>query len=280
MAGGIEGKRQAVARRRVPAALDHAAVEQQLGGPPHAGCGRNRLLHPRRRKIPIACGPYLNIAAITDTGARHEQPLHPGFDRRNFLIAGARGSARGLYVGIRFANTQVRARRGARAASLQPNAFVRVAPDDTVTVIIGKSEMGQGIYTGLAMAVAEELDVDPNRVKVEIRPARIPAFNAPFMPIQFTGGSMSTSTTYTQLREAGARARAMLLAAAAQRWNVDVGDADAPRTARCYHGSKSLSYGELADAAVAAAGTGEGDAQGSGEFPLPRQTAEASRFAR
>ena len=99
-----------------------------------------------------------------------------------------------------------------------------MAPDDTVTVVIGKSEMGQGIYTGLAMALAEELDVDPARVQVEFAGAD-PAFNVPFMPIQFTGGSMSTSTTYMQLREAGARARAMLLAAAAQQWNVDAADA-------------------------------------------------------
>ena len=91
------------------------------------------------------------------------------------------------------------ARRGGGAAAsgrtLAPNAFVRVAPDDTVTVIIGKAEMGQGIYTGLAMALAEELDVNPARVKVEMAGAD-PAFNVPFMPMQFTGGSMSTSTTY------------------------------------------------------------------------------------
>ena len=100
---------------------------------------------------------------------------------------------------------------------------MRVSPDDTVTIVIGKSEMGQGIYTGLAMALAEELDVDPARVTVEFAGAD-PAFNVPFMPIQFTGGSMSTSTTYMQLREAGARARAMLLAAAAQKWGADAVD--------------------------------------------------------
>jgi isoquinoline 1-oxidoreductase subunit beta len=85
-------------------------------------------------------------------------------DRRHFLVAGVVVGA-GLYVGIRFANQKV-GKHEATGASLQPNAFVRVAPDDTVTVIIGKAEMGQGVYTGLAMAVAEELDVDPKRVKV------------------------------------------------------------------------------------------------------------------
>ncbi len=99
--------------------------------------------------------------------------------------------------------------------------------------------MGQGIYTGLAMALAEELDVDPTRVKVEFAGAD-PAFNVPFMPIQFTGGSMSTSTTYTQLREAGARARAMLLAAAAQKWDVDVAELYHVENGKVYRGSKSL----------------------------------------
>ena len=131
--------------------------------------------------------------------------------------------------------------------SFKPNAFLRISPDDTVTVIIGKSEMGQGVYTGLAMAAAEELDVDPARVQVEFAPAD-PAFNVPFAPVQFTGGSMSTSTTYMPLREAGAKARAMLVAAAARQWNV------APESLRTengevFNGGNSLSYGALADVA-------------------------------
>ena len=169
----------------------------------------------------------------------------PHIDRRNFLIGGAVIGA-GLYVGIRFAEHKF-GKAAATGNSLQPNAFVRVAPDDTVTVIIGKAEMGQGIYTGLAMVVAEELDVNPNRVKVEMAGAD-PAFNVPFMPMQFTGGSMSTSTTYQPLREAGARARAMLLAAAAQRWNVDVAELTTD-DGKVLRGGKSLSYGALADAA-------------------------------
>ncbi|HET7812691.1 MAG TPA: xanthine dehydrogenase family protein molybdopterin-binding subunit [Steroidobacteraceae bacterium] len=172
-----------------------------------------------------------------------EQP-QARLDRRNFLIGGAVIGA-GLYVGVRFANSRFDAAHA--GATFQPNAFLRIAPDDTITVIIGKSEMGQGIYTGLPMAVAEELDVDPTRVQVEFAPAD-PAFNVPFAPVQFTGGSMSTSTTFMQLREAGARARAMLLAAAAKRWNVAPGTL---RTGdgRVFNGDKSLTYGALADAA-------------------------------
>jgi len=171
-------------------------------------------------------------------------------DRRNFLIGGVVIGA-GLYVGIRFAGNRF-GHSAPTGDSLQPNAFVRVAPDDTVTVIIGKAEMGQGVYTGLAMVVAEELDVDPNRVKVEMAGAD-PAFNVPGLPLQFTGGSMSTHTTYQPLREAGAKARAMLLAAAAQRWNVD---AATLRTddGKVLNGSKALTYGALADAASGSSG--------------------------
>jgi isoquinoline 1-oxidoreductase beta subunit len=173
-----------------------------------------------------------------------------GFDRRTFLTAGIAAGVigGGLVLGVRYAGQREKlAGAGAAGRAFAPNAFVRIAPDDSITFVIGKSEMGQGIYTGLAMALAEELDVDPARVKVEFGGVD-PAFNVPFMPIQFTGGSMSTSTTYSQLREAGARARAMLLAAAAQHWNVD---ATSLRTegGKVFRGSKSLTYGALADAA-------------------------------
>lgn len=166
--------------------------------------------------------------------------------RRNFLVAGAVAGG-SLYLGIHFAGSRL-GKLPAGGAPLQPHAFLRVSPDDTVTVIIGKSEMGQGIYTGMAMVAAEELDVDPSRVRVELAGAD-PAFNVPFMPIQFTGGSMSTSTTYPQLREAGAKARAMLLGAAAQHWGVSVSDLRT-EDGKVYFGSKSMSYGALADAAA------------------------------
>jgi isoquinoline 1-oxidoreductase subunit beta len=165
--------------------------------------------------------------------------------RRNFLIAGTVVGG-GLYLGIRFAENKF-GKLPASGASWQPHAFLRVAPDDTVTVIIGKAEMGQGIYTGMAMVAAEELDVDPSRVKVEMAGADA-VFNVPFMPLQFTGGSMSTSTTYPQLREAGAKARAMLLAAAATHWDVPMAGLRT-EDGKVFNGSKSLSYGQLAGAA-------------------------------
>jgi isoquinoline 1-oxidoreductase beta subunit len=166
-------------------------------------------------------------------------------DRRSFLIGGAVIGA-SLYVGIRLAQNRFDQGSGTGPV-FKPNAFLRISPDDTVTVIIGKSEMGQGVYTGLAMAAAEELDVDPARVKVEFAPADA-AFNVPFAPVQFTGGSMSTSTTYMPLREAGAKARAMLVAAAARQWKV-APESLRTENGRVFNGSKSLSYGALTDAA-------------------------------
>jgi len=173
----------------------------------------------------------------------------PRIDRRNFLIGGA--IATGVVIGIYVSKNRFDLADGAAGGgrTFQPNAFVRVGPDNSITVVIGKSEMGQGIYTGLPMILAEELDVNPARVKVEFAPVD-PAFNVPFAPVQFTGGSMSTNTTYMQLREAGARARAMLLAAAAAHWKVD---AATLRTEDgvVYNGSKKMTYGALADAAAA-----------------------------
>ena len=172
-------------------------------------------------------------------------PVASQLDRRSFLIGGAVIGA-SLYVGIRLAQNRFDQGSGTGPV-FKPNAFLRISPDDTVTVIIGKSEMGQGVYTGLAMAAAEELDVDPARVKVEFAPADA-AFNVPFAPVQFTGGSMSTSTTYMPLREAGAKARAMLVAAAARQWKVTP-ESLRTENGRVFDGGKSLSYGALTDAA-------------------------------
>jgi isoquinoline 1-oxidoreductase beta subunit len=167
-------------------------------------------------------------------------------DRRHFLIGGAVLGA-GLYVGVRLAGPKLDRSGGAADASFEPNAFVRVGSDDSITVIIGKSEMGQGVYTGLAMLVAEELDVDPTRVKVEFGPAD-PAYNVPWFPAQFTGGSMSTSTCFPTLREAGAKARAMLLAAASQKWSVEAASLTTDNGV-VRHGSRKATYGSLAEAA-------------------------------
>ena len=102
-----------------------------------------------------------------------------------------------------------------------PNAFVRVGTDDTVTVISKHLEMGQGTYTGLATLLAEELDADWKTVSVEGAPADAARYNNLFWgPAQGTGGSTAMANSWEQMRKAGAAARAMLVAAAARRWDV------------------------------------------------------------
>src|SRR6185369_7935971 len=114
---------------------------------------------------------------------------------------------------------------GAAGSALEPNAFVRIGADSSVTVMAKHLEMGQGVYTGLATIVAEELDADWKSIRVEGAPADAKRYNnLVFGPMQGTGGSSSISNSWDQLRQAGATARALLVAAAAQRWDVPAAD--------------------------------------------------------
>ena len=103
----------------------------------------------------------------------------------------------------------------------EPNAFVRISEDNTVTVLCKHTEMGQGTYTGLPTIVAEELDADWAQIRAEGAPANAKLYNNLFWgKAQGTGGSTAIGNSYAQLRQAGATARAMLVAAAAKQWNV------------------------------------------------------------
>ncbi len=107
----------------------------------------------------------------------------------------------------------------AAGSNFAPNAFLRVAPDGRVTVIINKSEMGQGVYTSLPMLVAEELCCDWKDVTFQASPVA-PEYNRVGAPIMVTGGSSSIRTEWERLSLAGATAREMLIAAAAKEWQV------------------------------------------------------------
>jgi isoquinoline 1-oxidoreductase subunit beta len=152
----------------------------------------------------------------------------PEIGRRHFLIGlvvVAGGAAAGTWLATRqerLIGTSIPVNAAVSGGKpFVPNAFVHIGTDDSVTVIIGKAEMGQGIFTSLAMIVAEELGVKPERVHVEFAPVD-PAYNSTMFPMQFTGGSSSVRTCFEQMRKAGATARAMLVAAAAQKWQTDV----------------------------------------------------------
>ena len=135
--------------------------------------------------------------------------------RRTFIKIAA-GTGVGLIIGVELSPTPAKA-----VAAFAPNPFVRIAPDNTVTVIIKHLEMGQGTYTGLSTILAEELDADWSQVRAESAPADVTRYaNLLLGPIQGTGGSSAVANSYDQLRQAGATARAMLVAAAASEWNV------------------------------------------------------------
>ncbi|MBL8628161.1 MAG: xanthine dehydrogenase family protein molybdopterin-binding subunit [Rhodospirillaceae bacterium] len=125
------------------------------------------------------------------------------------------------------------------------NAFVRIDPDNTITVLTGKTEMGQGNLTGIAMLVAEELEADWSAIKVETAPS-LPQYGS-----MITGGSSSITSTFEPLRKAGAAAREMLRQAAAAKWKVNPADTRAENGVVYHNASKrKASYGELAPAAA------------------------------
>jgi isoquinoline 1-oxidoreductase beta subunit len=146
--------------------------------------------------------------------------------RRTFLKGAGTAGVLALTIGFEWSFTPRRAAAGAAPAAggvFSPNAFVRIGADDSVTVIAKHLEMGQGAYTGIATVLAEELDADWSRVRVESAPADAKRYaNLVFGTLQGTGGSSAMANSWQQLREAGAKARAMLLSAAAGQWHVSV----------------------------------------------------------
>ena len=157
--------------------------------------------------------PIFAIPASTDSVSKPS--------RRTVLGAGAAG----LLLGFVWSPGTARVAQAAAPAILAPNAFVRVAADNTVTVMIKHLEMGQGVYTGLAAIVAEELDADWSQMRAEHAPADAKLYaNLAFGTIQGTGGSTAVANSWEQLRKAGATARAMLVSAAAQSWKVPVAE--------------------------------------------------------
>ena len=144
--------------------------------------------------------------------------------RRQFLASSA-----GLVIGVALP-LKGRAQSGAAAVmttgeaaegTFAPNAFIRVAPDDTVTFLCKHIEFGQGPYTGLATLVADEMDARWDQMHVESAPANDELYANLFFGLQGTGGSTAMANSWMQMRQAGAAARAMLVAAAAEEWGVD-----------------------------------------------------------
>ncbi|TDK24413.1 xanthine dehydrogenase family protein molybdopterin-binding subunit [Luteimonas aestuarii] len=169
------------------------------------------------------------------------------FSRRDFLRTSALVGG-GLVIGFaipaarRFAQAQ---EAQAAVAAFAPNAFLRVAADDTITVLLSHSEMGQGIWTTLPMLIAEELDADWSRIRVEHGPVD-KAYDSPVFGMQGTGGSTSTWSEFDRYRQAGAAARTLLVQAAAARTGVPIAEIRTENGV-VIAGDQRLRYGELAD---------------------------------
>ena len=167
--------------------------------------------------------------------------------RRAFLKLGAAsGFALGLYPLAAHSQSAAEPLKPVQ----QPSAFVAIAADGTVTVTVNRLEFGQGVQTALPMILAEELDADWSKVRSQLG-TNNPAYADPMFGMHLTGGSNSIKHSFTQYRELGARARAMLVQAAAARWGVDAASLRTQEGAVLGAAGQRLTYGELASAAMA-----------------------------
>jgi isoquinoline 1-oxidoreductase beta subunit len=168
--------------------------------------------------------------------------------RREFLKSAGSVTAVALTIGFEWLGPTRRAAAvGANPAVFAPNAFVRIGADGSVTVIAKHVEMGQGAYTGIATVLAEELDADWANVRVESAPANVKLYANSAFGMQGTGGSSAMANSWSQLREAGAKGRAMLLTAASKEWKVPVTELTVEKGV-VYHTAtkRQASYGSLA----------------------------------
>ena len=207
----------------------------------------------------------MHLPNIEDSLAAWPPLARLGFTRRDFLrfttIAGS-----GLTLGAilpaaaaRNSGLTVSGVEGTPGDLVTP--FVRIDPDNTVTVICKHVEAGQGVWTGLPAVVAEELDASWSQMRAESSPAKVPTYgNFAFGPkgmVQGTGGSTSMANSWEQLRHAGAYARAMLVEAAANRWKVPASEITVSEGVVAHKSGRKASFGELAAAA--------------GKLPVPKE---------
>src|SRR5499426_1848524 len=172
--------------------------------------------------------------------------------RRQLLFVGAAAGG-GLLVGWhRPEGPRILAKvETAMSPAFAPNAFIRIGKDGRVTLIMNQVEMGQGTYTSMPMLLAEELEVGLDQVELEHAPPNDKLYTNPIFGDQETGGSTSVRAFYEPLRRAGATARTMLVAAAAETWSVDPASCRARRGVVTHTPTgRKLSYGALVEKAA------------------------------
>jgi isoquinoline 1-oxidoreductase beta subunit len=198
-------------------------------------------------KLLQAHAPEQLVDACAPSASARATPTK--LSRRAFLKAtGAAGS--GLMLGIALPGAS-RAQQQGEKFVYPPSAFIRIAPDSSVTVLINKLEFGQGVFTSMAMLIAEELECDWSKVRAEHAPAA-QVYAHPGFGIQMTGGSTSIASSYTQFRVIGATARLMLVQAAAARWKAPLDKIDTRDGVVIEIGGQKrrATYGALADDAM------------------------------
>ena len=178
---------------------------------------------------------------------------HSTQSRRQFLQTAAAVSG-GVMVGFFLPGLSRAAASAVNGAAVpfQPNAFIRIAANEEITLIVGMAEMGQGVLTSLPQLLAEELNADWRHVRVEQAPVDA-AYNNPMFGMQGTGGSTSVRAFWEPLRHAGATAREMLITAAADTWAVDRATCRAQDGFVHHTSGKKLSFGSLAKRAASVA---------------------------
>jgi isoquinoline 1-oxidoreductase beta subunit len=172
-------------------------------------------------------------------------PVKTTPSRRSFL-KGSAVTAGALVIGTHV-NFGGKAFAAAPTDAPMPNAFIKIEPDSTVTVMIKHLDMGQGNTTGLTTIVADELDADWSQMRIAFAPADAALYNnLLFGPVQGTGGSTAIANSWNQLRNAGAAARAMLISAAADNWKVPAAEVTIAKGVVAHASGKQSTFGELA----------------------------------
>ncbi|MDB6161022.1 MAG: aldehyde oxidase [Gammaproteobacteria bacterium] len=181
-------------------------------------------------------------------GRGSDFPREVDFGRRVFLQRTALVGG-GLVLALALPPSTGGPRAAGEARGGQLNAWLRIGTDDSIAIVVDRSEMGQGVYTALPMLLAEELEVDLSRIKIVAAPVGEPYVNA-LNGGQVTGTSNSVQDAWEKLRKAGAQARLMLIAAAAQTWHVNPSECHALNGKVVSAQGKTASYGQLAEAAA------------------------------
>src|SRR6266705_1282604 len=222
--------------RLLPDRTDHVGG----GAAGEDASSHRRADHAGDERQPV---PLWNLRAHPQGGASRRRrwrcAMSP-LSRREFVAAGVAAGA-GLVIGFYLPH----GKGGAGTEAFSPNAYLRITPDNKVTIVVARSEMGQGIRTALPMILAEELEADWKQIEIEQAGA------STLFGDQTTGGSASIRTTWDPMRKAGAIAREMLISAGALHWNVARAACAAENGSIVHTSSKRrLSYGDLVSKAA------------------------------